>query len=286
MRTIGGSLLAVFLLMMACTVGDTTAPPAISTTPGLTSSTVVVTNPACGDVIVSDLRLEQDLSCAGDGLTVTGSGIKINLNGHTIAGAGPGTGLGIRVLSSQDVSIFGGTVRSFLRGINVSASTGIIIKDNELSQNGTGILLEFSSGNTIKSNVARQNTLRAIMIRPNLSGSVVSTDNDVKDNVLIDNPTGIYVIRQPGNMFKGNIISGSTIAAIDLDPAPLGASGNVFKGNLLESSGAGIRFGAGWTGNTILGNTVQTNTCAFKGPTSGNAFQGNTLTGNTTDFCP
>ncbi len=124
------------------------------------------------------------------------------------------------------------------------------------------------------------------MLRPNLTGSVVSTDNAVKDNVLIDNPTGIYLIRQPGNVFKGNSISGSTIAAIDLDPAPLGASGNVFKGNLLETSAVGIRFGAGWTGNTVLGNTVQTNVCAFKGPSSGNTFQGNTLTGNTTDFCP
>lgn len=284
MRT-GSSLLALSLLT-ACTVGDTTAPPAISKTSVVTNSNFVVTNPSCGDVIVSDLRLEQDLTCPGNGLTVTGSGIQINLNGHTLAGAGPGTGLGIQVISSQDVSIFGGTVRSFLRGINVSASTGIVIKDNVLTQNGTGILLEFSSGNTIKSNIARQNTLRAIMMRPNFTGTVVSTDNDVKDNVLIDNPTGIYIIRQPGNMFKGNSISGSTIAAIDLDPAPLGASGNVFKGNLLESSAAGIRFGAGWTGNTILGNTVQTNTCAFKGPSSGNTFQGNTLTGNTTDFCP
>ncbi len=283
MRATGGFLLAVSLLT-ACAVGhDTTAPPTIGRTPVLTSSDLV-TNAACGDVIVSDLRLENDLICVGDGLTVTGSGINVNLNGHTIAGSG--VGLGIRVSSSQDVSIYGGTVRGFLRGINVTASTGIVIKDNEFTQNNTGVLLEASSGNTIKANLARQNTARAIMIRPNFTGTVVSTNNDVVDNLLIDNPTGIYLIRQPGNTFKGNTISGSTVAAIDMDPAPLGASGNVIKDNWLTSGGAGIRFAAGWTGNTILGNVVQANVCGFQGPSSGNTLQGNTFIANISDFCP
>lgn len=285
MRAINGSLVILWL-SAACAVGrDTTAPSGAAGT-RVVSSSFAVTNASCGDLIVSDLLLENDLTCSGDGLTVSGSGIKINLNGHTITGAGPATGVGVRVNSSQDVSIFGGTVSSFLRGIYVVGSTGIVIKDNTITQNATGILLEASSGNTVKSNVALQNTARAIMLRPNLSGLIVSTNNDIKDNVLIDNPTGIYVIRQPGNTFQGNSISGSTVAAIDLDPAPLGASDNVIRGNWLTTGGAGIRFGTGWTDNTILGNTIQAFVCAFKGSTSGNSVQGNTLTGNTTDFCP
>jgi parallel beta-helix repeat protein len=233
-------------------------------------------------VITSDLRLENDLVCAGDGLTVAGSGIRINLNGHTIAGAG--VGVGIRVTASQDVTIHGGIVRGFLQGMFVAGSTGIIINNNEFSDNGTAVLLQASSGNTLKANVARQNTLRAFMIRPNTAG-VVSTNNDFVDNLLIDNPTGIFVISQPGNTFKGNTISGSTVAAIDMSSPP-GASGNMIKGNLLTTSAAGIRFAAGWTGNTVLGNTLLMNTCAFLGPTASNSLQGNTLTANSTDFCP
>jgi parallel beta-helix repeat protein len=244
----------------------------------------VVTNASCGDVIVSDLRLESDLTCAADGLTVSGSGIKINLNGHTING--PGSGIGIRVQSSQDVSIHGGTVRGSLRGICVVSSTGVDIKNNEFTGNNTGVLLEASSNNSVKANVAWQNGARAIMLRPNLTGTIVSTNNDIVGNFLIDNPTGIYIIRQPGNTFIGNSITGSTVAAIDLDPAPLGASGNVFHGNLLESSGAGIRFAVGWTGNTIIGNRIRLNTCGLQGPTAGNTLQGNTLAGNVTDICP
>jgi parallel beta-helix repeat protein len=280
MHRISGSLLTLSLLA-ACSAGlDTTAPSADGSAPGFSGS-FLVTSASCGDVIVSDLRLENDLACTGDALTVTGSGININLNGHTIAGAG--TGVGIRVSASQDVSIHGGTIRGFLQGMFVAGSTGIEIKDNEFTENGTAVLLQASSGNTIKANVARQNSLRAFMLRPNTAG-VTSTNNDVVDNLLIDNPTGIFLISQPGNTFKGNTISGSTVAAIDMTSPP-GASGNVIKGNLLTTSAVGIRFAAGWTGNTILGNTLQTNTCAFQGPSAGNTLQGNILTGNSTDSC-
>ena len=282
MRVITVSLIGV-VLSTACSAGrDTTAPSSNQRTQGLTASTLVL-DAACGDVIVTDLRLESDLACPGDGLIVTGSGLKINLNGHTIAGSA--VGAGIRVNSSQDVSIYGGTVRGFLRGVYVVASTGIVIKDNEFTGNGTAVLLEASSSNTIKGNVARLNGARAFMLRPNLAGTVVSTNNDIIENLLIDNPTGIYLIRQPGNTIKGNTISGSNVAAIDLDPAPLGASGNLIKGNLLTNGGAGIRFGLGWTANTILGNTIQANICGFQGPSAGNTLQGNVLVGNTTDFC-
>ena len=280
MRTISSSL--VMLLVAACSAGhDASAPAAYSLEPG-SSDSFIATSAACGDVIVSDLRLENDLSCAGDGITVMGSGIRINLNGHTIAGAG--VGVGIRVTASNDVSIHGGIVRGFLQGMFVAVSTGIVIKDNEFTANGTAVLLQGSSGNTIKANVALQNTARAFMMRQNIFG-VVSTNNDFVDNLLIDNPTGIFVISQPGNTFKGNTISGSTVAAIDMTSPP-GASGNLIKGNLLTTSAAGIRFAAGWTGNTILDNTFLTNICAFLGPIAGNTLQENTLTANTTDFCP
>jgi nitrous oxidase accessory protein NosD len=60
----------------------------------------------------------------------------------------------------------------------------------------------------------------------------------------------------------------------------------MIKGNLLTTSAAGIRFTAGWTGNTVLGNIIQTNDCGIQGPTAGNTIQGNTLSANTLDFCP
>jgi parallel beta-helix repeat protein len=279
-RSLRGFILALPVLT-ACSDGGTTSPPPTARTDG-PSQSVAVTSAACGDVIVSDLRLENDLVCAGDALTVSATGVRINLHGHTISGNG--TGVGIRVNASQDVSIQGGTIQGFLQGLFVASSTGIVIKDNELTQNATAVLLQASSGNTIKANIARRNSVRAFMFRPNLTG-VVSTDNDVVDNEIIDNPTGILLISQPGNTFKGNTISGSTVAAIDMTSPP-GASGNVIKGNLLTTSAVGIRLAGGWTGNTILGNTLQANSCALQGPTAGNTLQGNAFAGNSTDLCP
>jgi len=281
MHTVRSVLLV--LSVTACAAGlDSTSPSLNASGTGLSKS-LVTTSVSCGDVIASDVRLENDLSCAVDGFSISGTGIKINLNGHTISGSGTGVGVGIRVTASQDVSIYGGSFRGFLQAMFVAGSSGIVIKDNEFTQNGTAVLFQASSGNTIKSNVARQNTFRAFMLRSNNVG-VPSTDNDIVDNILIDNPTGVFLISQPGNNFTGNTISGSAVAAIDL-PSP-GASGNLFRGNLLTANAAGFRFAAGWTDNTILGNTLDGNTCAFQGPSAGNTLQGNTLFGNTTDFCP
>jgi parallel beta-helix repeat protein len=236
---------------------------------------------ACGATVTADVRLEHDLDCPGNGFTVSGTGIRINLNGHTMAGAGVGNGITIN--ASSDVSILGGTIRGFVVGIFVNVTTGLELKDTGLTGNGTAVLLQGSSGNTLKALHAWQNTLRAFMVRPTLTG-ILSTNNDFTDNQLIDNPTGIYLIRQPGNVIKGNTISGASVAAIDLFPG--GASGNVVKGNLLTASAVGIRFTDGWTGNTVLENTLDANGCAIQGPTAGNTLLGNTFSANTVDYCP
>ena len=83
-RSLSGVML-VFCVLSACSGGETTSPSATPRMNG-SSRSVAVTSAACGDVITSDLRLENDLVCAGDGLTVTGSGMRINLNNHTIRG--------------------------------------------------------------------------------------------------------------------------------------------------------------------------------------------------------
>src|SRR5262245_63821289 len=101
MRTLIGSLLALWVFA-ACSVDDDTSSPLAPLESKGSSASLVVTSVSCGDVIVSDLRLENDLTCPGSALTVSGSGININLNGHTISGSG--SGVGIQISASQDVS--------------------------------------------------------------------------------------------------------------------------------------------------------------------------------------
>ena len=112
--------------------------------------TTISTTAACGATILEDLRLEEDLTCSGDGLFVGADGITINLNGHVITGAGTAVGIGITVRGRQNVTIYGGTIQGFITGIMVATSTGVVIKDNGFTQTREAVFLAGSSGNVIK----------------------------------------------------------------------------------------------------------------------------------------
>jgi parallel beta-helix repeat protein len=123
------------------------------------------------------------------------------------------------------------------------------------------------------------------MLRPNLTGGQ-STDNVVIGNIVIGTPTGIYLIRQPGNAILENTVIGATVAGVDLAEGSGQVSGTIVRANHLVGGGAGIRFSAGWVDNTIVGNRIEANLCAMQGPSSGNTLNGNVLSGNAVDTCP
>ena len=270
------------MLLTACTSDPTGAPPRAGSQVGAGERLDVrATIIACGAALLTDLRLESDLACPGDAIFVGADDISIDLNGHTISGAGAGVGITVR--SRQRVTIRGGLVRGFVTGIFVNSSSDVVISHTALTQTREAIFLAGSSGNVIKNNIAWENQLRGIMIRPTGSGAL-STDNFVVENVLSDNPSGILLFGQPGNTFTANRISGSSVAAIDLTGG--GASGNVMRGNRLSESAAGIKFGPGWIGNDFFGNTIAENVCGTQGNTTGNTLQGNNFLRNSADTCP
>jgi hypothetical protein len=167
--------LAISALAAACArdAGPTTPTTTSSREPSHFAASSAATTVACGTTVTADVRLESDLSCSGNAFTVTGSGIKINLNGHTISGAGATSGTnGITVMAAEDVSIYGGTMTGFMFAIFVNVSTSVVVKDMEFTGNGTSVLLQGSSGNTIKKTVTTRNTFRAFMIRPDRRSAV------------------------------------------------------------------------------------------------------------------
>lgn len=233
----------------------------------------------CGATIVSDLKLDHDLICAADGLIVGADGIKIDLNGHTIAGSG--SGIGIAITGRTDVSIAAGTVRNFAVGVRTNTSSDVEIKRMEFVENAEGIDLQAESfGNTIKNNAFRDSSVRAIMLRSN------ARDNDIKNNTFTGNRIGVLVFGGVENTLKHNLFSGSSLAGIRLNVI---ATGNVVKNNELRSNTAGIEFlvtpTGSSTGNEFKGNTIAINGCGLKGPTAGNAFKNNSFEGNVTDTC-
>lgn len=250
---------------------------------GASPDVAPLTTLACGATITTDVTLANDLTCAGNALLVAGADIKIDLNGHTIAGGGSGNG--ITVSASHRVTIFGGTVIGFVSGIFVGGSTDVVIRDNEFSATNQAVLFQATTGSVIKHNTVTNNLSRAFMLRPNLTGGL-STDNVVIGNVVIDTPTGIYLIRQPGNTIQNNTIVRATIAGIDLFEGTGEVSDNIVRANHLIGGGAGIRFTSGWIGNTFVGNRIEANACGTLGSTTGNTFNGNVFSGNASDACP
>jgi parallel beta-helix repeat protein len=236
-------------------------------------------NDLCGATILEDLKLDHDLTCTGDGLIVGADGIKVDLNGHTIAGSG--IGIGISVFDRTDVSIVGGTVKNFVAGVRVNNSTDVVVKGNEFQENSDGVDCQaFCVGNTIKDNVFRDSTTRGIMLRSN------SRDNDIKNNSFTGNRVGILVFGGVDNTLKKNIVSGSSLAGIRLNVI---ATGNLLKDNTVMSNVVGIEFlvtpTGSATGNDLEGNTIATNGCGLKGPTAGNSFKNNSFEGNVADTC-
>lgn len=280
--------LVVSIISAACgPIGETTAPPrsAAATVRDRPPSADVLplVTLVCGAQISSDVRLNNDLVCAGNALLVGGDDITIDLNGHTLAGNG--TGSGITVSPSHRVTIFGGSVRGFQSGIFVNGSTDVLIRDNDFTATNQAVLLQATTSSVIKHNTVTENLLRGFMIRPNLSGGL-STNNVVLGNLIIDTPTGIFLIRQPGNTIQNNTVIGATVAGIDLSEGTGEVSDNIVRANHFVGGDAGVRFTSGWIRNTFVGNRIEGYVCGFRGPMAGNTFNGNVLSGNTSDACP
>lgn len=238
-------------------------------------------NDLCGTTIVDDLELDHDLTCSGDGLTIGADGIKVDLNGYTIAGADTGTG--IIVTGRTNIRIFGGTIRNFQTGIRLFESSGVTISQNHIANNTMdGIDLQAGSiDNTVKENEIRDNVSRGIMLRSD------TIRNTIKENTLSGNNVAILLFAPVNTTVKENVITGSLLAGIRVR---FTATGNVIKENQVVSNPAGIEFlvsptGSPATGNSLIENTIMANICGLTGPTDGNTLEENLFLGNDSDSC-
>ena len=82
---------------------------------------------ACGDVIVEETVLDEDLTCAGNvGLTLGGDNFTLHLNQHTITGPGADVegsdGIADDGTARSGVVVRGGTITGFQDGVDLDAS--------------------------------------------------------------------------------------------------------------------------------------------------------------------
>ena len=219
----------------------------------------------CGSTITVSTTLTANIEgCTADGLTVTGSGITLNMNGKKILGAnGAGDNAGIRLLNATGTTVKNGIVDGFDAGVVV--------------MNG--------GGNTISSMIARNNINDLISPPCNLGEGIAifdSSDNVIANNRALHNGPfgGISIVNNSdrnivrSNLTRNNNIQGPGCGNPNQDEGIRvegpGADGNVILNNTVEAS---LLAGIGLHGYRCNVTPPQTN----EAPNQGTIVRGNTV---------
>ena len=276
-------------------------------------------SPHCGGRVTTDTTLHADLlGCAGDGLLIGADGITVNLNGHTVRGDHvPGASApdaGIRVQGRHGVTIIGGTIRDFDRGVSVTggsgnriasvtgsgnsksaiavlASSGNVISANVTHDNHVGIFLSGSDGDRVQGNTSYRN-------EQGITLEDAADSNDVSGNRVTGNGDNL-VIAASGNRITGNIVSDA--GGCGPDCGGYGISLEAGQNNVIEANKVsrtlrdGIRISAFDPNQPTRGNVVQGNRVAHAmadgisvatsgdGPVGTTTLTGNTISGSGAD---
>jgi parallel beta-helix repeat protein len=178
---------------------------------------------------------------SGNGVTLDASSITLNDDyiGLNLAGAAAGNG-------GNGVYVSAASARNFI-GLNGSHTSGVVA--NVISGNqGSGIVLAGSSGNTVVANRIGTDATGAAPIANHLDGIRVtqgSRGNEIGGTAFVDtatgranNPTGskgtvtpVFVVPPLGNLISGNGGNGVTING--------GSLGNVLNGNFIGTTASG-----------------------------------------------
>lgn len=155
----------------------------------------------CGQTITSDRVLQSNLNCGGgDGITIARSGVKLDLNGHTISGS-PGVGTGVATQGNRNrVKVVDGRIRGFATAVHLQNGDSHEVRALNIARADLGITLDEASLSTIAGN-----KLSKVATGIELAGG---TQNHVRDNTLEGRDVGVGVLISGGSAARivGNVI--------------------------------------------------------------------------------
>jgi parallel beta-helix repeat protein len=194
------------------------------------------THVGCGQSIAEDTTLDSDLlNCPADGVIIGADHITLDLNGHTIEGDGIDfvtNTAGVKNVGHGDVTVEGGTIRSFARGVRIESASDNVVRELQLSGVGEGILFLGVTDSTIAKNITTPGTLNGL-------GIYLSDRSQIERNEFRGGPSGA-----------------PAVVAIDVE----GGSDNVLERNSITNYGLGILRGGGQrtrlTRNTVIGTPL------------------------------
>ncbi|MBU0530536.1 MAG: right-handed parallel beta-helix repeat-containing protein, partial [Nanoarchaeota archaeon] len=209
-------------------------------------------NPSCGSTITTNTVLTGDiLNCPSHGLIIGANGINLDCNGFTLTGSN--LDFGVYNDGYTDVTIQNCRITDFHTAIFSTGGGNSQFKDNTLFSNlETGFYLQ-DSGNTLSGNNITDNPDYGIYL-DRANNSIVS------DNNVINSHYGIILGSSSNNQVSGNNISGGWygMQVYQMTTGYL-STDNLISNNRISSNLYGIIISESSNSNTILGNTIFSN---------------------------
>ena len=145
---------------------------------------VAISSPGTYNVTV-DLPAAGGLLPSGNCIEIETSSVVLNLNDHSITGAGTGIGISDGGYEQSNVTIRQGTVTGFATAVDLAASIGSVVEYIHASENAAdGISLGMQG--VARFNVALKNDRGLVMTCPANAVGNSSWDNTTEDYFLID----------------------------------------------------------------------------------------------------
>lgn len=251
------------------------------------ASVLVVTPPAearaaqhCGMRIKHNFTLHRNLhNCPGDGLVVAANNITVKLAGHVVDGRNRRSTAGVRVTGFHGVTVQGGVIRQFGKGIwLVRANDNRILKNTVSGSADEGVFTnETSSRNLIQGNRISWSGTR---IHARDADGIDARGDGIRivaNSIRHSNDDGIDV-NGAGVTIDGNNVSSSVHDGIDIDGTDVLVQNNVATGN----GDDGIRTSHTAARVTLINNITNGNADLGIQTVSGTAIDGggNRASGN------
>lgn len=144
-----------------------------------------------------------------------------------------------------------GIVPAYAGQVILTNCSEIKIEKQELNNCHVGIVLGFSTNNSIISNIISSNSKHGIYL-------YASCDNKIISNTIIDSGWSIHLYNSKGNTIKDNIISNTIFSLKYMGIHLQYSDGNNITGNNASNNWAGIYLSSS-SGNNITNNNVSNN---------------------------
>ena len=203
-------------------------------------------------------RILNDVtSCPGNGVTIEGSNIIVDGNGHTFSGIGQNSGVFINFDNHRtNVTIKNLKVTKFANGIYINGDYGNILKRQleinncELTNNKLGIGFNAIYGLNINNNKIENNEISGIECAQHYrDGSIVISSNSIKNNKNF----GINLMNTDYGGGGGHSIINNEISNSDTGILIGNHLSNTIQDNKIQNNNNGLSIGIS-SGNTIKNN--------------------------------